>query len=89
MTEREGITYYQIHPKAITSIEFADFLRKLQRKYRTRRLAILMDNLTVHKSQDIKPLYEQLNIMPIFNVGYSPEFNPIESVFSKVKAIFN
>ena len=28
-------------------------------------------------------------IIPIFNVAYSPEFNPIEAVFSKVKAIFN
>ena len=25
----------------------------------------------------------------MFNVGYSPEFNPIEAVFSKVKARFN
>ena len=27
--------------------------------------------------------------MPILNVGYSPEFNPIEAVFSRVKAVFN
>ena len=25
----------------------------------------------------------------MFNVGYSPELNPIEAVFSKVKACFN
>ena len=27
--------------------------------------------------------------MPIYNLGYSPELNSIEAVFSKVKAIFN
>ena len=31
----------------------------------------------------------ELNIKPIFNIGYSPEFNPIERVFSKVKRRFN
>ena len=27
--------------------------------------------------------------MPIWNVSYSPEFNPIESVFSQVKRFFS
>jgi transposase len=48
-----------------------------------------MDNLTVHKSKVVNPFYEKLNIMPIWNVPYSPEFNPIESVFSRVKFFFN
>jgi len=26
---------------------------------------------------------------PIWNIGYSPEFQPIEAVFSKVKRYFN
>jgi len=26
---------------------------------------------------------------PIWNIGYSPEFQPIEAVFSKVKRVFN
>ena len=26
--------------------------------------------------------------MPIFNIPYCPEFNPIESVFSQVKRVF-
>ena len=25
----------------------------------------------------------------MLNVGYSPEFNPIEAVFSKIKRVFN
>ena len=49
---------------------------------------MLMDQLTVHKAKTVKPLYPQLNIRPIFNVGYSPEFNPIESAFSIVKFHF-
>ena len=47
-----------------------------------------MDNLYVHKSRAAREHFEKLNIEPIWNVSYSPEFNPIEAVFSKVKAIF-
>ena len=36
----------------------------------------------------MQPVYKNLNIVPIYNVGYSPEFNPIESVFSQVKRVF-
>ena len=31
----------------------------------------------------------KFDIRPIYNVGYSPEFNPIEAVFSKVKRQFS
>ena len=31
----------------------------------------------------------KLNITSILNVGYSPESNPIEAVFSKVKSLFS
>ena len=47
-----------------------------------------MDWLKVHYSDQVTPLYPELNIVPIWNVRYSPEFNPIEAVFSKVKAIY-
>ena len=36
----------------------------------------------------MQPIYKNLNIVPVYNVGYSPEFNPIESVFSQVKRVF-
>ena len=36
----------------------------------------------------MKPVYIELDIVPVYNVGYSPEFNPIESVFSQVKRVF-
>jgi transposase len=47
-----------------------------------------MDNLTIHKMNIVKYVYEKLNIMPILNIPYCPEFNPIESVFSQVKRVF-
>ena len=37
----------------------------------------------------VRELMTELDIRPIYNVGYSPEFNPIEAVFSKVKRQFS
>ena len=37
----------------------------------------------------VKHLYGELQITQILNVGYSPEFNPIESCFSQVKRVYN
>ena len=48
-----------------------------------------MDQLSVHKSSKVKPIYAQLDMRTIFNVGYSPAFNPVESTFSKAKRLFN
>ena len=51
-------------------------------------MAIFMDRLSVHKCKTSKKEMTRLNIKWILNVPYSPEFNPIESVFSRVKFLF-
>lgn len=44
-----------------------------------------MDNLPVHRTSDVEEKCKELDITRIFNKSYSPDFNPIESVFSIVK----
>ena len=46
-----------------------------------------MDNLGVHRSTLVKDTMNELGIRYIFNVPYSPDFQGVESVFSKVKNI--
>ena len=46
-----------------------------------------MDNLQVHKTVEVKTLMEQYNIEPIFSPAYSPDYNPIEYMFSKLKGM--
>ena len=47
-----------------------------------------MDNLPVHTSDEAKKTMRELGFRWIFNVPYSPQYNPIEMVFSKVKQRF-
>jgi transposase len=48
---------------------------------------IIVDNLSAHKSEKVKPLIESRAASVIFWPAYSPDFNPIEETFSKIKAI--
>jgi transposase len=47
-----------------------------------------MDNLSVHRSRDVKERLEELSMPAIFNAAYSCQNNPIEHVFSVVKHFF-
>jgi transposase len=48
---------------------------------------ILMDNLSVHKSKWVRDLIEEKGCQLWLLPSYSPDMNPIEEAFSKVKAL--
>jgi transposase len=48
---------------------------------------VLMDNLSVHKGKWVRELIERRGCQLWFLPPYSPDFNPIEEAFSKVKAL--
>ena len=48
---------------------------------------VLMDNLSVHKSRWVRELIEEKGCQLCLLPSYSPDFNPIEEAFSKVKSI--
>jgi transposase len=48
---------------------------------------VVMDNLSVHKGKRVEQLIEEAGATLLFLPPYSPDFNPIEQAFSKVKGI--
>jgi len=46
---------------------------------------VVMDNLTPHKSEPTLQLIAQAGAQVLFLPAYSPDFNPIEKMWSKVK----
>jgi transposase len=46
---------------------------------------VLMDNLSVHKSKWVRDLVEEKGCLLWLLPSYSPDMNPIEEAFSKVK----
>jgi transposase len=46
---------------------------------------VVMDNLSVHKSEKVRELIEGASAQLLYLPPYSPDFNPIEEAFSKIK----
>lgn len=47
---------------------------------------VIMDNLSSHKGPRVREMIEQAGASLLFLPPYSPDFNPIENAFSKLKA---
>ena len=48
---------------------------------------VIMDNLGSHKGQAVRTAIEDAGAMLLFLPSYSPDLNPIEQVFAKLKAL--
>lgn len=66
------------------SDSFLDFLKKSVRYLKNKYL--LMDNVRFHKTNKVSEFLKNNNITPLFISLYSPQFDPIENVFSLLKS---
>lgn len=48
---------------------------------------VVMDNLPAHKAAGVRQAIEAAGVRLMFLPPYSPDFNPIENAFSKLKAL--
>lgn len=48
---------------------------------------VVMDNLPSHKINGVREAIEKVGAQLVFLPPYSPDFNPIEMAFSKLKAL--
>lgn len=48
---------------------------------------VIMDNLSSHKGQAVRQAIEAAGARLLFLPPYSPDFNPIENAFAKLKAL--
>ncbi len=48
---------------------------------------VFMDNVSVHKVDGVEQIIESRGAIPFYLPAYSPDFNPIEQLFAKLKAM--
>ena len=53
ISDNGGLEAYTIYPKAITTVDFIQFVVMLSAKFLGQEFAIFMDNLQVHKTKEI------------------------------------
>jgi transposase len=64
---------------------FEGYLRELLVAALGKGDVVVMDNLSVHKSERVREIIEGTGAQILYLPPYSPDFNPIEEAFSKVK----
>ena len=70
---------------AVTSALFVRWLREWLLPTLAPGTTIVLDNLSVHRHADVRPAIEEAGCHLRYLPPYSPDFNPIELAFSKLK----
>ena len=71
---------------ATTSVVFETYVQRVLAPTLRRGQVVVMDNLSAHKGERIRELIERRGCELIYLPAYSPDLNPIEEAFSKLKA---
>jgi transposase len=70
---------------ATTARVFETYLQKVLAPSLEEGQVVVMDNLGAHRPKRVRELIEQRGCQLIYLPSYSPDYNPIEEAFSKVK----
>lgn len=81
----KGLEHYHIFEDSIDSDKFITYLKGNIEKSDAKDITLFCDNLRVHHSKKVQDFLKQINMECIFNVPYSPQFNPIEIYWAMVK----
>jgi len=72
---------------ATTSVVFEAYLEQVLAPTLRRGQVVVMDNLSAHKGEKVRELIEERGCELIYLPSYSPDLNPIEEAFSKIKGL--
>ena len=72
---------------ATTSAVFETYVEQVLAPTLRKGQVVVMDNLSAHKGERIRELIEERGCELIYLPSYSPDFNPIEEAFSKIKGL--
>ena len=88
ISKKNGLEHYQIFPKSVNKAKFKEYITGLRATNPDVKICLFMDNLKAHTCDASTGEMKKLKFRYIFNIPYSPDYNPIELVFSQFKASF-
>jgi transposase len=86
LNHRSGQAHYLVHPKK-NARQFADFLRQLLQAHAKRRVVLVIDNASYHRTKEVLALLEEHadHAFVVWLPCYSPELNLIEGLWGYLK----
>ena len=85
LTSQRGISAAMLVDGAADRVVFDLFVERVLIPTLKPGQVVIWDNLSVHKSQRAREQIEACGCQVLFLPAYSPDFNPIEQAFSKIK----
>ncbi len=82
-----GETAYTTYQGGTTKDKFIDYLKDVLVPTLHDGDIVVMDNMRTHHSKAVKKIIEEYKINVLFLPPYSPDFNPIEKMWSKIKSV--
>ena len=82
-----GVTAPQLLDGSINGESFLEYVRQVLVPTLAPGDIVVIDNLSSHKSHPVREAIEAAGAQLLFLPPYSPDFNPIEKAFSKLKAL--
>jgi DDE superfamily endonuclease len=88
---QEGVLANQLVEGGTDSSVFEHFMYRLlvylrtERRFRHRRVVLLMDNATIHRHPLVLDLALSMKCILLFNPQYSQQLNPVERYFKQLK----
>ena len=84
---RDGLVAPWVIDGAINREAFETYVEKVLVPALRRDDVVIMDNLSSHKGPKVRAMIEAAGAQLLHLPSYSPDFNPIENAFSKLKAL--
>jgi len=86
----DGYFACKLYRGSINAERFTEFIEQEVlpkcKPYPGPRSVIIMDNASIHRAEELRPIIEAKNCRLEFLPPYSPDFNPIEYSFSVIKS---
>lgn len=85
--QTDGSCHYTTFSGGTTVARFKEYLENDLIPYLSKTSVLVMDNMKSHHAKAVKELLDKSGVHYLYLPPYSPDLNPIEKLWSKVKAI--
>jgi transposase len=82
------VIYYKLVKENVDAVIFKNFMEHLYENH-IHGHKIVLDNARIHHAKIVKEYMDTIDNEFIFNAPYTPDYNPIEKVFGKLKRNIN
>ena len=82
-----GSLAYSFFQGSVNGEKFLDYIKNTLVPTLQKGDIVIMDNLSCHKIKGVKEAIENVEAVVVYLPAYSPDFNPIEMMWSKIKSL--